>query len=68
MFNISPNIRSIDVTQFILKRWAMRVLRVVQIGVGFGDCVCAVYGRVLCGFGGSECVLYVGQFGVGLGE
>ena len=30
--------------------------------------MCAVCGKVWCGFVGSECVLSVGKFGVGLGE
>jgi len=59
------------------------VLCVGQCGVGLGERVCAVCGRVLCGFGRasvcfvwdslvwvwwSEFVLCVGHFGVGLGE
>jgi len=30
--------------------------------------VCAVCGKNWCGFWGSECVLFVGEFGVGLLE
>jgi len=59
------------------------VLCVGQFGVGLWDCVCAVSGRVWCGFVGvrlcyfwdslgrvwrSECLMCVGQFGVGLWE
>ena len=59
------------------------VLCVGEFGVGLLECVCAVCGRVWCGFVGmslcsvwdslvwvcrSECVLCVVQFGVGWWE
>jgi len=51
--------------------WVLRsefVLCVGKFERVCGERVCAVCGTVFCGFLGSECVLYEGQFGVGFWE
>jgi len=63
--------------------WSEIVLRVGELGMRLGECVCAVYGTVLCGIGGVRfcCVwesllwdwgilneLCVEQFGAGFWE
>ena len=68
MFNISPNVSSIDVTPFILRRWHIVCAECGTVWCGFGGVsVCCVWDSLVWVWG-SECVLCVGQFGVGLGE